>query len=64
MTEVMANLVDNAIEYSKGRQVRVTADVDGNYVRCSIYDTGIGIRARSWVDCSLNFIDHTVHAPQ
>lgn len=44
LTEVMANLVDNAIKYSnEGGQVRVTADVDGNYVRCSVHDTGIGI---------------------
>ena len=44
LTEVIANLVDNAIKYSnEGGQVRVSADVDGNYVRCSVHDTGIGI---------------------
>ncbi|MBP7760714.1 HAMP domain-containing histidine kinase [Candidatus Saccharibacteria bacterium] len=44
LTEVIANLVDNAIKYSReGGQVSVSADVDGNFVRCSVRDTGIGI---------------------
>ncbi len=46
LTEVLANLVDNAIKYShEGGQITVTADVDGSFVRCSVRDTGIGIPA-------------------
>lgn len=44
LSEVLANLVDNAIKYSsEGGQVVVTASVDGNFVRCSVQDFGIGI---------------------
>lgn len=44
LTEVLANLVDNAIKYShEGGTVSVTSEVDGNYVRCSVRDSGIGI---------------------
>jgi signal transduction histidine kinase len=44
LSEVMANLVDNAIKYSReGGQVLVTAAVDGNSVRFSVQDFGIGI---------------------
>lgn len=44
LSEVLANLVDNAIKYSnEGGQVAVTAAVDGNYVKCSVQDHGIGI---------------------
>lgn len=44
LTEVISNLIDNAIKYSHdGGQILVTASVDGNYVRCSVQDNGIGI---------------------
>jgi len=44
LTEVMANLVDNAIKYSnEGGQVNVTAAVDGDFVAFSVEDHGIGI---------------------
>lgn len=44
LSEVMANLVDNAIKYSReGGQVTVTAAVDGDTVRFSVQDFGIGI---------------------
>lgn len=44
LTEVLANLVDNAIKYSpEGGQITVTAEVSGNFVRCSVIDHGIGI---------------------
>lgn len=44
LTEVMANLVDNAIKYSnEGGQVNVTASVDGDFVAFSVEDHGIGI---------------------
>ena len=46
LSEVMANLVDNAIKYSnEGGQVAVTAAVDGDSVRFSVQDFGIGIPA-------------------
>ena len=44
LSEVLANLVDNAIKYSnEGGHVSVTAEVDGDFVRCSVIDQGIGI---------------------
>jgi two-component system phosphate regulon sensor histidine kinase PhoR/two-component system sensor histidine kinase VicK len=44
LTEVMANLVDNAIKYSnEGGQVEVVAAVDGNFVTFNVTDHGIGI---------------------
>ena len=44
LSEVLANLVDNAIKYSKeGDHVEVTAQADGNFVRCTVKDQGIGI---------------------
>lgn len=44
LTEVMANLVDNAIKYSnEGGQVSVTAAVDGDFVTFNVEDHGIGI---------------------
>ncbi len=44
LSEVLANLVDNAIKYSNdGGQVTVQAMVDGGYVKCTVTDQGIGI---------------------
>lgn len=44
LTEVMANLIDNAIKYSnEGGQVEVTATVDGDFVSFNVQDHGIGI---------------------
>ncbi len=44
LTEVIANLIDNAIKYShEGGQISVSAVVDGRFVRCSVRDQGIGI---------------------
>ncbi len=44
LSEVLANLVDNAIKYSKeGGHVEVTAKADGSFVTCYIKDQGIGI---------------------
>lgn len=46
LTEVLANLVDNAIKYShEGGHITVTATVDGAFVRCAVQDQGIGIPA-------------------
>jgi two-component system phosphate regulon sensor histidine kinase PhoR len=46
LSEVMANLVDNAIKYSnEGGQVQVSAAVDGDFVRFTVIDQGIGIPA-------------------
>jgi two-component system phosphate regulon sensor histidine kinase PhoR len=44
LSEVLANLVDNAIKYSnEGGSVEVTAAIDGDFVKCSVTDHGIGI---------------------
>lgn len=46
LSEVMANIIDNAIKYShEGGLVAVTAAVDGNFVKCSVQDNGIGMPA-------------------
>lgn len=44
--EVIANLVDNAIKYTnEGGAVSVSAAVDGQFVKVSVTDNGIGIPA-------------------
>lgn len=44
LSEVIANLVDNAIKYSReGGQVNVTAEVDGDSVRFNVQDFGLGM---------------------
>lgn len=44
--EVIANLADNAIKYSReGGQVVISAQTEGNYVRFSVQDFGVGIPA-------------------
>ena len=46
LSEVIANLVDNALKYSnEGGAVNVTATVEGNYVKVSVVDNGIGMPA-------------------
>lgn len=44
ISEVMSNLIDNAIKYSdEGGQVVISAAADGDHVRISVTDSGIGI---------------------
>lgn len=46
LSEVMGNLIDNALKYSnEGGVVNVTAGVDGNYVKFIVEDHGIGMPA-------------------
>lgn len=46
LSEVLANLIDNAIKYShEGGLVQVTAAVEGDYVKCSVQDQGMGMPA-------------------
>ncbi len=46
LSEVLANLIDNALKYShEGGLVQVTAAVDGDYVKCSVQDHGMGMPA-------------------
>ncbi len=42
--QVLLNLIDNAIKYNRqGGEVVISAEKVGNFVRVSVYDTGIGI---------------------
>lgn len=44
LSEVFGNLIDNAIKYSnEGGSVNVTATVDGDFVKVSVEDHGIGM---------------------
>jgi len=44
ISEVMSNLIDNAIKYSnEGGMVTVTAAVEGDFVKVSVEDHGIGM---------------------
>ena len=44
MSEVLANLIDNAIKYSNdGGSIEVTGSVNGDYVEISVADHGIGM---------------------
>lgn len=44
ISEVMANLIDNAIKYShEGGQIVVTATHEGDFVRFAVQDFGVGI---------------------
>lgn len=46
LSEVLANLIDNALKYShEGGLVQVNAAVDGDYVKCSVQDYGMGMPA-------------------
>ena len=54
VSEVLTNFVDNAIKYSReGGQIIVSADIDGNFVKVSVTDHGIGI-ASSVIDSLFN----------
>lgn len=44
ISEVLSNLIDNAVKYSnEGGIVNVTASVDGDFVKVSVEDNGIGM---------------------
>lgn len=44
LSEVIANLVDNAIKYShEGGQSVISAKVEGDFVVCAVQDNGLGI---------------------
>jgi len=46
ISEVMSNLIDNAIKYSnEGGMVNITATLDGDFVKVSVQDFGIGMPA-------------------
>jgi signal transduction histidine kinase len=44
ISEVLSNLIDNAVKYSnEGGAVNVTASIDGDFVKVSVEDRGIGM---------------------
>jgi signal transduction histidine kinase len=44
ISEVISNLIDNAVKYSsEGGAVNVTAKTEGNFVKVSVQDSGIGM---------------------
>ena len=48
MTEVIANLLDNAIQYTQVGKIEIAAKVENNYFVFKIKDTGIGIKAKDF----------------
>jgi two-component system phosphate regulon sensor histidine kinase PhoR len=48
LEQVMVNLLDNAIKYSsEGGQIRINSEVDGEFIRISVVDSGPGVPAAS-----------------
>lgn len=45
LNEILDNIIENAIKYTKQGGVKVSVDIDGNRVRFTVTDTGIGIPA-------------------
>jgi|GEM_PF-3662987 len=45
LTEILTNLVDNALKFTKNGSIRLTAKADGEWVECAVEDTGTGIAA-------------------
>jgi signal transduction histidine kinase len=45
LTQILLQLVDNALKFSAGTPVIIRADVEGDYLRIAVQDEGIGIRA-------------------
>lgn len=43
LNEILDNIIENAIKYTKQGGVKVSVDVDSNRVRFTVADTGIGI---------------------
>lgn len=43
LNEILDNIIENAIKYTKQGGVKVSVDIDGNRVRFTVTDTGIGI---------------------
>lgn len=43
MTQVINNLIDNAIKFTKEGYIKISARESEGAVECSVYDTGIGI---------------------
>lgn len=44
VSEVLSNLIDNAIKYSKDNSsIEIKAEIDGDFVAISVHDHGIGI---------------------
>lgn len=43
LNEILDNIIENAIKYTKQGGVKVSVDVDSNRVRFTVTDTGIGI---------------------
>ncbi|MHB1294093.1 MAG: sensor histidine kinase [Anaerolineae bacterium] len=46
LDQILSNLLGNALQYTQEGQVRITAFAEGDMVRVSVTDTGIGISAQ------------------
>jgi len=65
LSEVLGNLIDNAIKYSyEGGVINVTAKVNGDFVEVAVQDNGIGMPESVVSNLFQNFIDHIDLAKQ
>jgi len=48
--QIILNLIDNAVKYTKKGRVEVSVEQKGNYLQCSVKDTGMGIIKVDYLD--------------
>ncbi|MCK5211793.1 hypothetical protein KAJ89_03765 [Candidatus Parcubacteria bacterium] len=48
--QVILNLIDNAVKYTKKGKVEVSVEQKGNYLQCLVKDTGMGFTKADYID--------------
>ncbi len=62
--EVMDNLLSNAIKYTEKGQVEINVASEGDFVKCSISDTGIGIPKEDLANLGKKFYRVKTHVSE